>query len=128
MPQQPAADDSGPRWPILTAHDHTKPIGMVKMDGTNLVCEFTEDFEVTTDLLFEIFGGAGILLSEAVHRANGSRLVRKGSILQFPLCPPGASAGQRPGQLPTAIDAPPATTAPIDWTLCRRAELVTWPS
>ena len=71
--------------PILWAHDQTRPpIGFVETadDGT-LKFRFNEDVRVSEQAMFEIFGHAGIRVTEQEVLPDGTRLIKAGQIMEF---------------------------------------------
>lgn len=83
--------------PVLWNHDHTKqPLGRLHVVDGRLFCEFTGDMKITDAALFEIFGGAGIRVTEA-EMIDGVRVIKKGEIFEFSLSgPDGVFAMARP--------------------------------
>lgn len=72
--------------PILWDHDHArKPIGMVTFTGGILSFRFEDSVQVSHEKMFEIFGGAGIKVTEAERLEDGTVLIKAGSILEFSL-------------------------------------------
>ena len=70
--------------PILANHDHTKPIGIIKNENGRILFEFHDDVEISREMLFEIFGNAGIRIAE--HQVEGDNLtIKSGEILEFSL-------------------------------------------
>lgn len=67
---------------ILWRHDHARPIGVVEPVGDKLCFRFNDDVVVHEDALFEIFGGAGIRVTESEWR-SAARIVKAGEILEF---------------------------------------------
>lgn len=74
-----------PLVPILWNHDQGKPIGWVNVEDERPTIEFNETARINKDQLFEIFGGAGILVTDC-YQVDGITYVRKCQILEFSLC------------------------------------------
>lgn len=68
--------------PILCKHDHTKPIGSVESINGALRFKFSEDVKLTLENLFEVFGGAGIRVTE-MEDVEGVVTIKSGEILEF---------------------------------------------
>ena len=69
--------------PILVQHDHSqKPIGRVLATDRGLSVQFREDVRITREMLFDIFGGAGIRVDE-MERDGDLLIVKAGTILEF---------------------------------------------
>lgn len=76
--------------PILVGHDSTAaPIGIVREIDGKLCVEFRADVRMTREMVFEIFGGAGLLVTETTIE-DGVIIIRKGEILEFSLPPTSA--------------------------------------
>lgn len=71
--------------PILWAHDRTRQIGVVEQVGEVMKFRFDEDVLISRDNLFEIFGNAGISVTESKVLPNGTVVILAGSIMGFPL-------------------------------------------
>ena len=71
--------------PILWAHDRTRQIGVVEQGGEVMKFRFDEDVLISRDNLFEIFGGAGIRVTESELLPDGTRLIKAGQIMEFSL-------------------------------------------
>jgi hypothetical protein len=69
--------------PVLLNHDAGKVIGIWRGDG---IGEFNADQRITREMLFNIFGGAGVRFLEVFDEA-GVVYVRKFEILEFSLVP-----------------------------------------
>jgi hypothetical protein len=70
------------KLPILWNHDHTKPIGSVEAVDGALKFKFSEDVKITREKMFEIFGGAGIRVTE-MEEIDGVVTIKSGEILEF---------------------------------------------
>lgn len=75
------------RIPLLLNHDHTKVIGWF---GDNWEIHIPDGLE--RELLFNIFGGAGIIVVEQEirtdrHTGRQTIYVIRAQILEFSLCP-----------------------------------------
>ncbi len=74
--------------PLLWNHDPTaKPIGSMYTDDGRLMFYFTEDVQISDEMMFEIFGDAGILVLD-VKDSDGVRYIKRGQILEFSFTPP----------------------------------------
>ncbi len=68
--------------PLLLNHDASKVIGVWRGDDGE--CEFNADQRITREMLFEMFGGAGVRFIE-IFEENRTLYVRKFEILEFSL-------------------------------------------
>jgi hypothetical protein len=72
--------------PILWNHDHTrKPIGMVEVSSGLVSFRFDDSVRISHENMFEIFGGAGIKVTEMERLEDGTVLIKAGSIMEFSL-------------------------------------------
>ena len=71
--------------PILWAHDRTRQIGVVEQGGDLMKFRFDEDVLISRDNLFEIFGNAGISVTESKVLPDGTVVILAGSIMEFSL-------------------------------------------
>ncbi len=71
------------KLPLLMNHDINKPIGAIvqRADG-RFEFNFTDDVRITDEILFDVFGGVGILVTEMVEE-EGVRIIKAGQILEF---------------------------------------------
>lgn len=72
--------------PILWNHDFTKPIGVVEAADGQLKFRFGEDIKITHEAMFQIFGDAGIKVTEMEMLEDGTRLIKAGELVEFSLC------------------------------------------
>ncbi len=73
--------------PILLNHDPSaKPIGYVlsHADGS-LRVRISKDVRITREMLFDIFGGAGIRINSSALEKDGTMVIHEGTILEFSL-------------------------------------------
>lgn len=74
--------------PILRGHDRAKPIGYIEaVGGCTLRVRFTDEVEITREMFFEIFGGAGLRISRYKVNAAGNMCIQEGEIIEFSLNP-----------------------------------------
>lgn len=73
---------------ILWNHDHTaKPIGKYDFSDGRINFVFEEDVEISHEMMFEIFGNAGISVDRMERRDDGKGLIKAGHILEFSFSP-----------------------------------------
>lgn len=73
--------------PILMGHDHSRLIGSIQLVDGRLMAEFSVGMDITKELLFDIFGGAGISTHHIGPSGKGDGYhVFRGQILEFSLC------------------------------------------
>lgn len=79
--------------PILIAHDHKSCVGRVSMRNQKLIVDFDRDANITKEIFFDIFSGAGarILGSEL---KDDQVYILQAEILEFSYCPTIASVGK----------------------------------
>jgi len=76
--------------PILSQHQSEKPIGKVVIGKNgNLAIEFSKDAGINRDMLFDIFGGAGIRVLES-ELVGDVQVIKRAEIIEFSLCEPPA--------------------------------------
>ena len=68
--------------PIFIDRDISKPIGIIRNEDGKILFEFHEDVEITREMMFGIFGNAGIMVTEA-QRDNDNIIIKSGEILEF---------------------------------------------
>jgi len=68
--------------PKLYKLDIAKPIGVIRKEGDQIFFEFHEDVEISREMMFDIFGNAGIRVTETIEK-NGNLIIKKGQILEF---------------------------------------------
>jgi len=76
--------------PILLHHDRSKVIGVMQTDPDKpgLFVRFTSDVQITRDMLFEIFGNAGVRVMEAEMNDDGLNFtIKSGQILEWSMSP-----------------------------------------
>lgn len=74
--------------PILKNHDRAAQIGYVYAEGDKLMFKITDERSITKQELFEIFGGAGVMIAEHKHHEAGEVVeITAGRLLEFSLCP-----------------------------------------
>src|SRR5690606_4697436 len=67
--------------PIIVNHDYRRVIGIWNTDG---VGTFADDQKITRDQLFNIFGGAGVVMLECFMEGEQT-YVKKFKIIEFSL-------------------------------------------
>lgn len=70
--------------PILMRHETDNIIGKVEKTEDGYKFTFSKEVKITREMLFEIFGGAGIKITE-MEEDNGILYIKEGYILEFSL-------------------------------------------
>jgi hypothetical protein len=72
--------------PLLLNHDHNNPIGTVEPIGDGkLEFKFNTDVLITKEMLFDIFGNAGLVVTHREMK-DGVVHIKAGEILEFSFC------------------------------------------
>ena len=72
--------------PILQNHDQRESIGFVEAISGQLCVRFAEGTKITRDMVFRIFGDAGMQVHEATGE-DGMQYIRRVRILEWSLSP-----------------------------------------
>jgi len=74
--------------PILNNHIHTiAPIGFVYLVDGILHFRFRDDVSITLDMVYQIFGNAGIRVMDSADDKDGRYVIRSGQILEWSIGP-----------------------------------------
>ena len=71
--------------PILHDHDPSAAIGVVRIIDDGVFFEFTKDAQISREMLFDIFGNAGIKITEFEADGDNIAVVKAGQILEYSL-------------------------------------------
>lgn len=78
------SDTPTPWIPVTVNHDHSRePIGLLRQVGASIEVELVD--ALTHEQVFQIFGGAGLVVRETVDDK-----IKRFEILEFSLCPTAA--------------------------------------
>jgi hypothetical protein len=87
--------------PILRDHDASKVIGVADTDGGRITIKFSQDLRITKSMFFEIFGNAGVIVTDADGDNEEEKIIRKAEIIEFSL--PALSKSVQESALESAV-------------------------